>query len=648
MNKVLLALALGISGSVLYAGGQEKRSADEHPQVSPLKKSRTTEEDASDSILAQLREELTQFKASDIQASLKALEERNEKNREEFNKLKARAGSDTPALPAPPKRPAAKITAVPQLTGPKPAAKASDNSKEKESSLRTSQGNDHSVKKFRATTDITAKPATGTQDGGVSNPMSAKPAASPEAPSIIRTKQPLIPSLPKAPEQTGVPAQLPMPIVAKAPEQTHLSAPVLPKDSELISVPALAQAPLTAKAQEIVNLPVPAVAKPAESAQSEIAKTTRVQDLLDGGAAVSIPHTLSLDSGLFSTKEESLTPRKLSLLQRLNTIKSQTVQRPAQSSISCIMYSPLTKELLVGCLDCSIRKYSQLSPLSGNKIGEHDTSVKCMIVDPVSQKYLISGSFDGAIKVWDIAGQRCVASWFGHNRALLAFFINPENPNILISTSEDGTLKLWDLGSIRQAGELKGECIVDKFICSHELTFSEPVTAVTFIPSEPTVAFIGNGTEIVLYDLSNATKAYSWDDNVLLSAPIAALCGHPENSDLIILGTRNGALFIWDITKPKESRIVAQLKAPASVNISSLTKLSIDSKQLVLQASDTIALWNLTNGRFITSVRVSGTIASFVLDQTKIVIATVAGQLFTADVIRNQGEITAFGPLTAL
>lgn len=610
MNKLLIALALSISCCALYAGGAEKRQADEHSEGNSLKKART--QDELEKLLA---EQLKGWDPKELMAPLEALEERQKNAEKILSDLKSRGSTSSaiasPVLPvAPPtvvSRAATKSPTPPSPKSAQPALKPVGRAKPQEDDPASTK-----IRVIKPVTSASSKPAAAAKEGAVNSLAASKPAA------IILNDSSVSPQV-KQPSAPSLPTQ------------------EVPKAPELTSVPAPLQEHLAAKAPE--------------SVQSAPSTAEKVQSLLNSAASIAIPRHLSLDSTLSGEqpKNELLTPRKISLLQKLAALKSPAIQRTSHSSISCIAYSTLTKELIVGYLDCSIQKYSQLSPLSGSKLGDHDTSVKCMIVDPVSQKYLISGSFDGAIKVWNIVERRCIASWFGHNHALLSLFINPDNPNILISSSEDGTVKLWNLENIHQAGELKVECPADKIVCCGELKFNEPVKALTFLPGEPNVALIGNGTEIALYDLSNTSKAYSWDNSSLFNAPIAALCLHPKNNDYIIVGTRSGALFIWNLAASSEEfRLVTQLKG--SIDTSSLSKLSVDfyGNQLVVQAGDTIALWNLANGRFITSMKAPGTIVSFLIDQTKIIIATVAGHLFTADVIRNQGEITSFGSLTAL
>jgi WD40 repeat protein len=61
----------------------------------------------------------------------------------------------------------------------------------------------------------------------------------------------------------------------------------------------------------------------------------------------------------------------------------------------------------------------------------------------VNNDYIISGSYDTTIKVWDIKnGYQCINTLIGHNNAISSLLIL--NNNRLISTSWDKTIRLWN------------------------------------------------------------------------------------------------------------------------------------------------------------------------------------------------------------
>ncbi|MGB3346188.1 MAG: tetratricopeptide repeat protein, partial [Candidatus Humimicrobiia bacterium] len=61
-------------------------------------------------------------------------------------------------------------------------------------------------------------------------------------------------------------------------------------------------------------------------------------------------------------------------------------------------------------------------------------------------RYIISGSSDNTIKLWDLNSGECLRNFEGHNKAVKDLVITPDG-GFIISGSLDDTLRLWDLNS---------------------------------------------------------------------------------------------------------------------------------------------------------------------------------------------------------
>ena len=59
-------------------------------------------------------------------------------------------------------------------------------------------------------------------------------------------------------------------------------------------------------------------------------------------------------------------------------------------------------------------------------------------------KYLVSGSLDTNVKVWDYRAKNCVTTFKGHNDQITCLDISPDS-SIIASGSMDQTVKLWDM-----------------------------------------------------------------------------------------------------------------------------------------------------------------------------------------------------------
>jgi len=68
-------------------------------------------------------------------------------------------------------------------------------------------------------------------------------------------------------------------------------------------------------------------------------------------------------------------------------------------------------------------------------------------------RYVVSGSVDGTIKIWDIETGKEIKTLSGHN--VLSVAVTPDGKYI-VSGSVDGTIKIWDIESGKEIKTLSG------------------------------------------------------------------------------------------------------------------------------------------------------------------------------------------------
>ncbi|KAK6455830.1 WD40-repeat-containing domain protein [Scheffersomyces xylosifermentans] len=76
--------------------------------------------------------------------------------------------------------------------------------------------------------------------------------------------------------------------------------------------------------------------------------------------------------------------------------------------------------------------------------GAHQGWVRSVAVDPVTNKWFVTGSSDSTIKIWDLATSKLKATLTGHIMGVRSLAISKRFP-YLFSGSEDKTVRCWDL-----------------------------------------------------------------------------------------------------------------------------------------------------------------------------------------------------------
>jgi WD40 repeat protein len=82
----------------------------------------------------------------------------------------------------------------------------------------------------------------------------------------------------------------------------------------------------------------------------------------------------------------------------------------------------------------------------------HDASITS-ITFPLDSRSVISASYDGVIKVWDLTTKGTARAILNHGRAVVSMAVSPDG-RTLAAGSDDGTIALWDLASGQKKGSL--------------------------------------------------------------------------------------------------------------------------------------------------------------------------------------------------
>merc|ERR1719161_2777190 len=115
-------------------------------------------------------------------------------------------------------------------------------------------------------------------------------------------------------------------------------------------------------------------------------------------------------------------------------------------------WNPKDNTIFASCsLDRSIKVWgvSGGSSSSHFTLTGHQKGVNCIEYSPTGEKpYLISGSDDRTVKIWDYQTRQCLQTLSGHTNNISVAVFHPVLP-IILTGSEDGTVRVWHSATYR-------------------------------------------------------------------------------------------------------------------------------------------------------------------------------------------------------
>lgn len=143
-------------------------------------------------------------------------------------------------------------------------------------------------------------------------------------------------------------------------------------------------------------------------------------------------------------------------------------------------------------------------------------------------KRIAVGDETGTVRVYELPSGDLVQVLLGHEHQITAMDFSPDG-QFLLSGSSGGTIRLWQPESGKQL----------RMLTDHRYH----ITSIRWRPDGSQIASADGEGKILLWELTRPTAI------VLDGHPggIAQLAWHPTNSQVATIGTRDGAVKIWDV-----------------------------------------------------------------------------------------------------
>ncbi|MBT3266666.1 T9SS type A sorting domain-containing protein [Candidatus Poribacteria bacterium] len=196
---------------------------------------------------------------------------------------------------------------------------------------------------------------------------------------------------------------------------------------------------------------------------------------------------------------------------------------------------------------------------------------------------LASCGDDDAVRLWDVAGRREIATLVGHTGGVKCVAFSPDGA-ILASGSEDATVKLWDVGARREIATLAGH--------------AGAVRCVAFSADGGALASGSDDTMVRVWDVASARET-------------AALTGHDYGVVMVAFRPVDGALLsgnalpsvggwdaagdtirVWDVPSQRQ----VDSFGPPAVHVADIM-FSPDGQTIVSSAAGEALLWDVATGR---------------------------------------------------
>jgi DNA excision repair protein ERCC-8 len=219
------------------------------------------------------------------------------------------------------------------------------------------------------------------------------------------------------------------------------------------------------------------------------------------------------------------------------------------------------------------------------------SGVTCLDVDHTFNSYLISGSLDSSLMIYDLESLQVLAEFErgkAHALAITDAQWFPFDSNIFVTASRDMLVKLWDSNSL-------------KSVINWKMNASVYMTAIPANHSSPLLVAVGmEGHTIRMCDLKSGASTHTLRGH---SGSVHTLQWSPHHSYMLASGSSDGYIKYWDIRKA--SPVLKSLTYSTFENLKSHTgsvkglSFSSDGLWMVSVGQDNvIRLWDGYNGTY--------------------------------------------------
>ncbi len=204
--------------------------------------------------------------------------------------------------------------------------------------------------------------------------------------------------------------------------------------------------------------------------------------------------------------------------------------------VTCVAVSPDGKYIVSGSHDSTVKLWERSSGKEVRTFKGHERRVNSVCFSPEGT-HILSGSDDKTLKLWDHAGGKevLVRTFKGHGGGVNGVYFSPEGTHIL-SGSDDSTVKCWERSSGKEVRTFKGQ--------------NDYVRSVCFSPEWTHILSGSSDKTLKCWDRAGGKEVLTFKGH---EGGVTSVCFSPEGT-FILSGSDDQTVKLWERTSGKEVR----------------------------------------------------------------------------------------------